>query len=87
MKTITKRPTPVVETWEWQTHAACRGLDVAVFFHPDSERGPSRRKREEQAKAVCAGCPVRQTCLDWAMSFGELYGVWGGQTAVERAKT
>ena len=83
---MTKLPTPVAETWEWQTKAACRGLDVAIFFHPDKERGPARRERDQQAKAICASCPVRRACLDWALTFGELHGVWGGTSAAERAK-
>ncbi len=34
------------------------------------------------AKAVCAGCPVRRSCL--AAGEGEV-GVWGGRTFNERA--
>lgn len=84
MSTLTKLPRPIVKNWQWQSNAACRGMDVALFFHADSERGPSRRQRDLQAKAVCASCPVRQTCLNWALSIGELHGVWGGKSADER---
>ena len=44
--------------WDWQMSAACRGLDTANFYHPENERGPSRVRREQRAKAVCSGCPV-----------------------------
>lgn len=28
---------------------------------------------------ICHSCPVRQTCLDWALTHGE-HGVWAGTT-------
>lgn len=41
-----------------------------------------------KAKAICAECPVRQACLDRALSFeqpGEKrFGIWGGMTPRER---
>jgi WhiB family transcriptional regulator, redox-sensing transcriptional regulator len=33
----------------------------------------------EQAKAMCAGCPVRLACLAGALERGEPCGVWGGE--------
>lgn len=33
----------------------------------------------EQAKALCAGCPVRRTCLSAALDRAEPWGVWGGE--------
>ncbi len=75
---------PVAETWDWQMRAACRGLDSAVFFHPEGERGPSRAGREARAKRVCEECPVRRRCLDHALVVQEPYGVWGGLSAAER---
>lgn len=33
----------------------------------------------EQAKALCADCPVKAACLAGAMSRGEPWGVWGGE--------
>ena len=32
----------------------------------------------QQAKAVCARCPVRQPCLDFALATGQEFGIWGG---------
>lgn len=75
---------PVVDAWDWQLRAACRGLDSAVFFHPEGERGPSRAGREARAKRVCESCPVRRACLDHALVVQEPYGVWGGLSARER---
>ncbi|BAH54691.1 WhiB family transcriptional regulator [Rhodococcus opacus] len=33
----------------------------------------------EQAKALCASCPIRSRCLDAALDRGEPWGVWGGE--------
>ena len=77
-------PEPIATTWEWQLHGLCRGMDSAVFFHPEGERGHKRTAREEQAKRVCEQCPVLVQCRDYAVAAGEPYGVWGGLSAPER---
>jgi WhiB family redox-sensing transcriptional regulator len=77
-------PAPITDNWNWQTTAACRGVDPEAFFLPENSRGPTKRMREAAAKAVCARCPVRRRCVDWALSVGEAYGVWGGTTPAER---
>lgn len=38
------------------------------------------------AKQLCAGCPVRTDCLEYALSVPWLVGYWGGTTAGRRAK-
>jgi len=70
--------------WDWQVRAACRGTDTSTFYHPENERGPSRVKRELAAKAVCQTCTVVESCLRWALSAREPYGVWGGLSPEER---
>jgi WhiB family transcriptional regulator, redox-sensing transcriptional regulator len=32
-----------------------------------------------RAKAICAGCPVREPCFENALARREPYGVWGGR--------
>ena len=49
------------------------------------ERQPERDIRERKAKAICAQCPVRAECLDYALSRPEKYGTWGGLNEDERA--
>lgn len=84
MAEIRRLPAPREGDWDWQVDAACRGRDTATFYHPENERGPSRARRELQAKAVCNGCPVVQSCLRWALAAREPYGVWGGLSVEER---
>jgi WhiB family redox-sensing transcriptional regulator len=83
--TDTKRlPGCTEELWQWQLHAECRGMDSSVFFSPDTERGPRRRRREASAKAICAQCPVITQCRAHALHVQEPYGIWGGLTENER---
>jgi WhiB family redox-sensing transcriptional regulator len=37
----------------------------------------------EVAKALCADCPIRTTCLAQALERGEPWGVWGGEIFVQ----
>ena len=84
MKEISHLPSPVAEDWEWQVKGSCRGADATEFFHPENERGSSRRRREAQAKRFCAQCPVTRRCLDFALASREPYGIWGGKSVTER---
>jgi hypothetical protein len=61
----------------WHDDAACRDAAPALFF---PEVGGTATK----AKAICAGCPVREQCLDDAIERNEEHGVWGGMTPEER---
>ena len=78
----------MIEVAPWAAEAACAGLSTALFFPPeDAGPGHSLSRRDlSEARRVCAECPVRAECLEWAIERGERYGVWGGLTAVERAK-
>lgn len=78
MAEISRLPGTNSDMWDWQLDAACRGEDSSVFFHPEGERGAARLARQEQAKQICASCPVRQQCLDHALAVREPYGIWGG---------
>ena len=76
------------ERTEWMTQAACRGADTNLFF---TERGD--HSTLVTALEICNGtkdtppCPVKQQCLDWAMSFeDDNWGVYGGVAASVRIK-
>ena len=75
---------PQDAVWEWQEKGACRQADPTLFFHPQNERGLARVRRDQAAKAVCASCPVRIECADYAIRSREPYGVWGGLTEEDR---
>ena len=69
----------VREAPDW-SRAACRGLSPALFF---AELGDTPTALSE-ARAVCATCPIRVECLDYAVGNGERWGIWGGLTPRER---
>ena len=73
------------QSWQWQLHAACRGMDGSLFFSPDTERDRRRERRETAAKANCARCPVIVDCRNHAFKVRESDGIWGGMTETERA--
>jgi WhiB family redox-sensing transcriptional regulator len=72
-------------TYGWQFDAACRGEDSSLFFAPNYfERREEKDDREARAKSICARCPVRSTCLDYALRTRETHGIWGGLNELER---
>jgi hypothetical protein len=40
----------------------------------------------EQAQKVCASCPVRVECLEYALTHRIEHGVWGGASERERRR-
>jgi WhiB family transcriptional regulator, redox-sensing transcriptional regulator len=66
-------------TLAWRQRAACRGVDPDIFY-------PMSDEDAEDAKAICAQCPVKQACLEWALTAREREGVWGGATERERRR-
>ena len=59
----------------WFKDGRCRGMSVDFFFDPD---------REDEARAVCAACPVNAACLAYALHQPDLEGFWGGMSAAGR---
>ena len=84
MVNIARLPDPIAESYDWQYQGLCRTTDPDSFFSPDAERGAPRARREEAAKALCARCPVLETCRRHALEVQEPYGVWGGLSEAER---
>ncbi len=69
---------------EWRAAGACAGADPDLFF--PIATGVVAAGQVKKALRICAGCGVRQQCLDFAMQSGEMNGVWGGTTAEERIR-
>ena len=68
----------------WRSAGACLSADPDLFF-PISPAGPGERQIA-RAKTICAGCRVRQECLDFALSHDQTYGIWGGTTPEDRQR-
>jgi WhiB family transcriptional regulator, redox-sensing transcriptional regulator len=61
--------------------AACGDQDLELFY-PD----PGDLETERAAKQVCAGCPVRESCLEMALATGDQHAILGGTTPQERGR-
>lgn len=72
------------EDLSWQNHAACRDADPELFY---PEPGPGMHEQVAEAKALCAGCPVRADCGAYALRTRERFGIWGGQADRQRRAT
>ena len=68
----------------WRSAGACLSADPDLFF-PISSAGPAERQIA-RAKKICAGCAVRQECLEFALSHDQVYGIWGGTTPEDRQR-
>jgi WhiB family transcriptional regulator, redox-sensing transcriptional regulator len=76
--------TPTRNVQNWRSAAACLSADPDLFF-PISATGAAVRQIE-RAKRICAGCTVRQQCLEFALAHDQVYGIWGGTTAEDRQR-
>ena len=52
---------------------------TAMFF-------PSDGVGVEVARRICASCPVKQPCLEYALRHHIVHGVWGGASERERRR-
>ena len=60
----------------WAARGACIGKTEIMFDEDGRDR----------AKAICARCPVKNQCLQFALDSDILEGVWGGRDFEERTK-
>jgi WhiB family transcriptional regulator, redox-sensing transcriptional regulator len=71
--------TQTPDEYAWMLHARCRGAAPTEFF-------PSDGLGVEAAQRICAGCPVRLECLEYALVHRIEHGVWGGASERERRR-
>lgn len=72
-------PADLLASPPWQLFAACAGADPGLFFtDPSASSAPG--------KAVCARCPVEIECLDHAVTYPEIHGIWGGTSERQRRR-
>ena len=80
----------------WRDDAACAGMTFAQAMATFYPTGSTAESRWNAARALCEGCPVRNQCLDAALTEeladaaryeGKVYsfGYRGGTTPAERA--
>lgn len=67
---------------EWRQYAACRDTNPDLFF-PVGTTGPAI-EQIAAAKAICAECPAREECLQYALETNQDSGIWGGTSEEER---
>jgi len=64
---------------DWMTQGNCRTSPPDVFF-------PSDGVGVEVARRLCADCPVKEPCLEYALRNHIEHGVWGGASERERRR-
>ena len=67
------------EDLSWQDLARCTEVDSEIFF-------PGKGGSTREAEKVCAGCEVREPCLEYALAHYEDHGIWGGTSRNERRR-
>lgn len=68
----------------WMEHGACRNPNyVADWWWPETSDPEASGTRI--ALNICAYCPVRDLCLDYAIQHKERHGIWGGLLPAARA--
>jgi WhiB family redox-sensing transcriptional regulator len=70
---------------DWRGAGACLSADPDLFF-PIAIGTAAADRQVSGALHVCASCPVRDQCLEFAMRTNESHGIWGGTTPEERIR-
>ncbi len=63
----------------WMADGNCRDESPSLFF-------PSDGVGVEVARRICATCPVKSPCLEYALRNRIDHGVWGGASERERRR-
>lgn len=64
---------------EWMSEGNCRNEPPSRFF-------PSDGVGVDAARQLCATCPVKSMCLEYALRNKIDHGVWGGTSERERRR-
>jgi WhiB family redox-sensing transcriptional regulator len=64
----------------------CQNTDPELWFGDavNENSWEDHGARYKIARELCGICPVRQQCLQYALTQREEYGMWGGLTPKER---
>lgn len=84
---------PSLHYWgegKWRDKASCKGMETNTFF-PTKEKSGNKglpvNVALSKARLICAGCTVRQECLDFALQNGLQFGLYGGVPPRDRRST
>jgi len=55
-----------------------------IFFPEDIPQTTTRNQAIETARKICAQCPIRLECFEYALNTGQRFGIWGGTLPSER---
>lgn len=69
--------TSLLVTTTSRAKTPCADVDPEIFFQSSTR---------DEAKKICRSCPVREACLQDALVFDDLRGVWGGQSKTQRRR-
>ena len=72
-------PSFLFGTEPWLAGGACRPYPTAWWFSTDLGETAT-------AKHICAECPVREECLEYAIERPALLGVWAATKPAQRAE-
>lgn len=61
----------MIDDTSWMAVGNCREHPPQVFF-------PTDGVGVEKARKICATCPVKEPCLEYAVKNRIEHGVWGG---------
>jgi WhiB family redox-sensing transcriptional regulator len=64
---------------DWMGEGKCRDMDPGLFF-------PSDGLGVQVAQRICRECPVKVSCLEYALDNKVDHGVWGGTSERERRR-
>ena len=64
---------------DWMARGLCNDKPPSLFF-------PSDGVGVEIARRICAQCPVKETCREYALAERIDHGVWGGCSERERRR-
>ena len=70
---------PTETTQPWMADGLCRDHHPSLFF-------PSDGVGVDRARRICAECPVKTECLEYALTYRIEHGVWGGASERERRR-
>jgi len=70
-------PSGLVLDLSWQNHAACKGMDINLFYLGQG------KKTNKEVFSACNSCPVSDSCLQHALEHEE-YGHWANTNPKQR---